>query len=726
MWDFINYNYENFVITAGILVASILLLNLIHFLVFFAKWFTKIIKRTILKKNSNPFLNPQKSKLKIFKFLKCPVKLSKCKIKPILFALNIILQIRNFILNVFKFLFKWHFYYLNIILNIALIIVVFLILMPAPKVIDSNPKAGERWLDPESFIEIEFNRPVNIDDITVNMAPEIKGRWEPVKLFGRFNLVTKMRFYPEETVMPDEDMLLYIVGYDPDKIGEDMIEFKSSYVPTVVSSNISNQEINISVDSVLLFNLDHQNSSAVEWSIVSNPAFEYELRTTSSKIEIIPKTRLELNTDYEIKIYRQKISYNIQTGEVVKRSEKEEVYSLMFKTDSVALIGSIEPSGTGVKPDQIVKIVFNKKIDQKQIEDLFEIDPKVNGSFSWDETGQILEFKPDSPFEKETKYRILLKNGINYDGVATLKDYIFDFETLGKVRVLSFSPTNGAINIYPTTSVKVTFDQEVDHSSAEQHFSIYPNMSGSFKWDGNTMIFTPSSSFSYETNYTVTVTKGVKSIYGIDSQEDFKTTFKTRAETFSLNVPYYRQVRRFECELLATRMVLAYRGVYMGTDQIMYEIGIDPTPYDAVNNIWGDPDRYYVGDVNGNPKGYGVNLGPLARVARNHGRTAKVVSGWNASQVAYEVQNGNPVIILAQNNYSAPTDISWHTPTGKYVHAINGTHAYVVVGFKGSPDNPTAMLLQDPWYRGGSRRWHSMSLFYRLWGYHGNSALIIY
>ncbi len=721
MWDFVNNNYENLIIVAFSLLIFIILFNLMHFAYFiFNLIFKKFIKKRLLSQE-NPFLDKSKNGLSRFN-IECPIIKSQILQKLAKFFV----KLRNIFIRVVKFLFKWHFYYINVFALILLAITVYFILIPEPKVISSSPKSGERWINYEDGIEVVFNRPVNVDDITINIAPEIKGHWEEVKLFGRFNLITKLKFIPEETVMPDEEMLLYIVGFNPKDIGEDMIEFKSAPIPNIISSNVSNGEINVPVDSISIFNLDLPTSRAISWSAEINPSLEFDLKSENNAIRIIPKTRLELNTEYEINIFRQKLSYNIKTQEVLNKSEKELAYNLKFKTDSVALINSVEPSGTGVRPDSVIRIVFNKKIDPSQIEKLFEITPQVQGDINWIDE-KTLEFRLKESLSKGMKYSIILKSGIRYDNVQTLRDYIFDFETIGKVRVLNISPSNGSINIYPSSKIKVTFDQEVDKLSAQQHFSITPNVPGNFSWDGNTMIFTPSASFGYETNYTVKISKGIKSIYGLDSVQDYSSVFKTRSESFIISsVPYYRQVRRFECELLATRMVLAYRGVYLGTDQIMYEIGIDPTPYDSVNNIWGDPNVYYVGNVNGNPKGYGVHLDPLAKVARNHGRSATVVHGWTASKVAYEVQKGNPVIILAQNNYSAPTDISWHTIQGKYIHAINGTHAYIVVGFKGSPDNPTSMLLQDPWYRGGSRRWHSISLFNRLWGYHGNSALIIY
>ena len=171
---------------------------------------------------------------------------------------------------------------------------------------------------------------------------------------------------------------------------------------------------------------------------------------------------------------------------------------------------------------------------------------------------------------------------------------------------------------------------------------------------------------------------------------------------------------------------MAKRGIYLSNSQVLSGVGQDTTPYDSTNNTWGDPSVHFVGDITGASKGYGVHLQPLAKVAQSYGRSVKVGSNWSVQDVTNEVAKGNPVMILAQNGYSTPTNISWHTPGGKYIHAVNGTHAYVVVGFKGPASSPTSMLLQDPWYRGGSKRWFTMSYFNSLWSYHSNSALVVY
>jgi uncharacterized protein YvpB len=93
------------------------------------------------------------------------------------------------------------------------------------------------------------------------------------------------------------------------------------------------------------------------------------------------------------------------------------------------------------------------------------------------------------------------------------------------------------------------------------------------------------------------------------------------------------------------------------------------------------------------------------------------------SDLANEVAQGHPVILWWQNGWSAPNDISWTTPDGQYIYAINGMHSEVAVGFIGPTDNPTHIIVNDPW-RG--RRELEVGYFKSLWGYFNNTGVVIY
>ena len=63
-------------------------------------------------------------------------------------------------------------------------------------------------------------------------------------------------------------------------------------------------------------------------------------------------------------------------------------------------------------------------------------------------------------------------------------------------------------------SVDVDFSEAVRHDTAEQAFSVSPNVSGSFHWQGLKMIFTPSSKLPLSTKFHVHMAAGVQDLSG--------------------------------------------------------------------------------------------------------------------------------------------------------------------------------------------------------------------
>lgn len=201
------------------------------------------------------------------------------------------------------------------------------------------------------------------------------------------------------------------------------------------------------------------------------------------------------------------------------------------------------------------------------------------------------------------------------------------------------------------------------------------------------------------------------------------------AATSFLEVPFFRQERALSCEAAALRMALAYRGVQVSEQQLRNAIGTDPTPREVVRGgmdvgllVWGNPDEAFVGDVDGimGKTGYGVHAGPIGRVAARY-RRAEVLRSASSQVLADAIAAGNPVIAWGHLNDGRA--MTWETPGGKRVHAVNGEHTRVVVGYTGSTEEPTGFHVLDPIY--GAQYW-PLAMFMKNWEKLGRSAVMIY
>ncbi len=331
-----------------------------------------------------------------------------------------------------------------------------------------------------------------------------------------------------------------------------------------------------------------------------------------------------------------------------------------------------------------------------------------------------MTFKPVG-LEYETKYTVKIAQGTKSEPSGFIeKDVVKSFSTIGRVKVTESYPENNWDAVSIEAPIKITFDQEVDKSSAESLFSIEPKIDGDFSWEGNTLIFKPSSPFSYSTTYKVLLAKGIKSARGLDSTEDFIVSFTSQEQTVKLAVPIMLQQHGLSCEIAALRMALSFRGVQVSEETLLAKVGVDNTPHEG--DVWGDPHVAFVGNVDGKQMvdGYGVYWGPIERVAKEY-REAEDFENWDAISLTKAISEGNPVVIWVYSSGGWPT--SWKTPSGKTITGTRDEHAVTAVGYVGPASNPSQFIINDPLY--GQVYW-SRDLFEKKWASFGKSGVVVY
>ncbi len=622
--------------------------------------------------------------------------------------------------------------YSFVVVDFALIIFLLYLgydLLGDPHIVEQNPKADQILTNNRENIFVVFNRPLDETTLKPQIYPEVAGKWEIEPVDKNFPFIKrKLVFYPKLTLPLNQKIFLYYAGIaniyadkEPWEFGIDA--FTPSEITKAEVSPVSGT-VDMLTDNVSLsFKMDVPAGLYYKWEFKIDPPAESQIAVSSEMVDVNITSRLSQSTKYTYSLVGSSARFDISTGEVA------EVLGLpitlsegTFETVREPLLSSVEPKGNSVIPNAPVSVVFDNEMVQDSLDNIIQLEPGVSGTPSWKDS-KSFEFTHD-PFSKETDYQLTIKSGLKSQvGGVIEKDFISKFTTIGKVKLVSTEPAGYASGVGIGANLNMHFDQEVDHASAESKFSINPKVDGSFSWNGNTLIFNPNSNLNYSTDYRITFASGVKSIYGIDSVQDFSFSFKTQDELFKLNVPVYYQKLRYSCNLEATRMALAYRGIYKDVLTLHSQIARDYTPYDEVNNTFGDPYTGYTGDIYGKTKGYGVYWGPISNLISKY-RSNSIKTGWNLTGLLTEVRNGNPVVIWAHNGYSyAGNEYHWTTPGGKDIRAITGMHSYVVVGYRGSVDNPTHVILNDS-NRGVWTK--TKNEFLSLWGYFNNTGIVVY
>ncbi|MHB0869769.1 MAG: Ig-like domain-containing protein [Chloroflexota bacterium] len=158
------------------------------------------------------------------------------------------------------------------------------------------------------------------------------------------------------------------------------------------------------------------------------------------------------------------------------------------------------------------------------------IEPALKGKGRW-VTTSLYMFQPEGGFPAGVRFIVTVPKGLaDTAGSALAEDYSWSFTTkapsVGKV-----TPDAGSRYVGLRPEIRVTFDQPVDHPSAEQRFSLKgPGgavLAGGLTWDGETLVYQPRDALQRETGYTATVAVGVKAARGGGETKEFGWSFTT-------------------------------------------------------------------------------------------------------------------------------------------------------------------------------------------------------
>jgi uncharacterized protein YvpB len=174
-----------------------------------------------------------------------------------------------------------------------------------------------------------------------------------------------------------------------------------------------------------------------------------------------------------------------------------------------------------------------------------------------------------------------------------------------------------------------------------------------------------------------------------------------------LNVLFHKQEHSLSCEAATLKMVLDYHGLNFHESDLLKLMPFDTTPRTA--DVWGDPDKGFVGDIDGKmgQDGYGIHANALAELARNW-KKAEVIKNGTAQLLAKHISEGRPVI-------------TWGF-VGRGIE-MNWKHTRVVYGYKGTINHPEGFLVIDPIY--GPAYWE-VEKFMKNWSALGYSGVVIY
>lgn len=576
-----------------------------------------------------------------------------------------------------------------------------------PEIINSTPGQFGYMTSGEQQIVIEFNAPVDQDTVTFNLSPDVDGTWDWEGIWDSETYKRKAVFTPKESIYPGAVVVVYVTGirlpWDDGKLHEQPVEFSGPKVPEIYQTIPSSDAVDVAVNKPIYIEYDAPLGKYVELKYEILPEVKFNVELSGDYVhKLVLEEELKQDTEYNLKIYQNLRSYVVADNKDIERSDTETIVDMKFKTVTTPYLKTQSPKGIAARADSEIIAVFDQEMNMDEVEESFSIDPVVEGRIEWRDDVTFV-FIPDEDLEKGQTYTVKFNKGLTSGSTGvTQEDIIFSFGVAGKVAVSAFTPTSGTTGLEPNgVVISVQFNQPVDKESAQAHFSLSPSVAGTFSWDGDVMSYTIPTALAFATNYTATVSAGVKTVHGLDSDQAFSTVFATRANVFRITgIPYHRQQEGFTCNISATIMVLGLHGINQTENQVRNGIGFSDDP----NVGW--------------VSGYGVHIAPVANYISQY-REVEQHTGWNRTEMLQKVQQGYPVILFWYNRYSTPRG-AYTLPSG--ATAYMGMHSEIVTGFAGTPQNPTAIYTTDPW-RGYNT--YTPALFDSTWSYLNNTGLVV-
>jgi hypothetical protein len=191
---------------------------------------------------------------------------------------------------------------------------------------------------------------------------------------------------------------------------------------------------------------------------------------------------------------------------------------------------------TGVASDKKITATFSKTMDASTITGatftLKQGTAPISGLVSY--SGLVATFTPSSTLASNTLYTATVSTGAkDLAGNALENDYVWSFTTavVNPPTVTLTDPLNLATGVALNKILTATFSKTMDASTISSSTFIVMKgttaVPGFVSYSGTTATFTPSSSLSSNTLYTVTVSTGVKDLAGNAMAANYVWSFTT-------------------------------------------------------------------------------------------------------------------------------------------------------------------------------------------------------
>ncbi len=433
-----------------------------------------------------------------------------------------------------------------------------------PVLVGTEPSENDPWIDGPLTLTFDQALDPSAADVAT-IRPELAGNFS---LEG-----VNLRFTPAEAPEPG---IVYTIRVDGAALAESGIPFGNAIEATFTAATAllvtSTQprdgaaEVDTASQLLIVFNRPVVALSGVDDQsdlpnpITLKPVIDGEGRwLTTSIYAFQPTTAFAGST-----------AYTAHVDGITDLSGIALAEPMQFTfTTAAPIVDSSLPTGSLVRPDETITVLFTQPMDAASTADAFSLrnsanNTAVEGELGWHNNFTTLTFTPTEWLEFGATYLISVNDSAKPASLqGTLRSaYSRGFTVVPKPAIETVSPIEGAQEVSPDTSVIIRFNAPVSPTLVTQNIQVSPMLT-------TTQVFSYYSEYLNElqiswfkepnTEYTVTIGGEVGDEYGNTLDEDYVLAFTTGD---------YPPFVRLEAERFThftaysdTRMSLLYRNV---------------------------------------------------------------------------------------------------------------------------------------------------------------------
>jgi predicted small lipoprotein YifL len=411
-----------------------------------------------------------------------------------------------------------------------------------PTIVATTPKNGDTGVMPNAALSVTFSEPVDQQTISFLLStgsatiPCMMSYYGTTAIFTPLSILASNTTYTATVsagvkdlagnAMPDDYSWGFVTSASPDIT-------PPAVIATTPLAGATDVAINIAPSITFSEPVDQKTISFLLSTSTGSTTVPCTMSYSGTTAIFTPLTTLAYGTPYTATV---SAGVKDLAGNAMPNS-----YIWSFVTSAApditppAVIATTPRAGaTGVAINIAPSMTFSEPVDQQTISFLLSAgSTTVPCTMSYSGTTAI--FTPLATLAYSTPYTATVSAGVkDLAGNAMTNSYSWSFETGTGIDttppiVSAVTPTADATGVAVNAAPSVTFSEPVDSTTITFTLSEWggATLPCTISYSGTTAIFTPSTKFKPNTNYTARVSAGVKDLAGNAMMNDYSWSFTT-------------------------------------------------------------------------------------------------------------------------------------------------------------------------------------------------------